>query len=83
MEKSTQRDIVRNYLLKGNSITPLEAFNLCNTMRLSAIIYELRHDEQLPILMAQPEAPEKPYAMYWIDKAYFANQGTQQDLFNK
>ncbi len=67
----TQRSIIRNYLLKGKSITPIEALNLCGCFRLSAIIYLLRHEEDLPIMMEQPEAHDgKPYARYWIDHAY-------------
>lgn len=66
----SQRNIIRNYLLKGNSITPIEALDLCGCFRLSAIIYLLRHEEELPILMEQPDT-KKPYARYWIDKTYF------------
>lgn len=71
----SQRAIIRDYLLKGNTITPIEALNLCGCFRLSAVIHRLRHDEGYPILMAQPEADNgKPYAKYWIDKAYFQQQ---------
>ena len=69
----TQRAIIRNYLLKGKSITQLEALNLCGCFRLSSIIHRLRHNEEIPILMDQPEASEgKPYARYWVDKSYFS-----------
>lgn len=68
----TQRNIVRQHLLEGKSITPVQALNLCGCFRLSAIIYRLRHDEGLPICMEQPEASNgKPYARYWIDPVYF------------
>lgn len=68
----TQRAAIRRHLLAGKSITPIEALNLCGCFRLSAVIYILRHDEGLPILMCQPEAGNgKPYAKYWIDSAYF------------
>ncbi len=71
----TQLSIIRSHLLEGKSITPIEALNLCGCFRLSAIIYTLRHDEDLPILMDQPEVQNrKPYARYWIDKAYFKNK---------
>ena len=73
--QDTQRSIIRTYLLAGKSITPLEALNLCGCFRLSAIIYTLRHEEDLPIMKEQPEAHDgKPYARYWIDKAYFAKK---------
>lgn len=34
---------VLEYLEKGNYITDAKAVKLCNSYRLSAIIYELRH----------------------------------------
>lgn len=71
----TQLAIIRNYLTSGKSITPIEALDLCGCFRLSAIIHKLRHNEGYPILMDQPEASDgKPYARYWIDKAYFSRQ---------
>ncbi|MBR1525062.1 MAG: hypothetical protein IJ640_00180 [Prevotella sp.] len=71
----TQRNIIRQYLLDGNTITPMEALHMCGCFRLSAVIFLLRHDEGLPILMDQPQASDgKPYARYWIDKAYFNRQ---------
>ena len=66
----TQLNIIRHYMMSGKSITPIEALNLCGCFRLSAIIHRLRHDEDIPIQMDQPEAPDKPYARYWIDKDY-------------
>ena len=71
----TQRSIIRNYLLKGKSITQQGAIDLCDCYRLSSIIHRLRHEDMIPILMDQPEASEgKPYARYWIDKEYFSRQ---------
>ncbi len=73
--QESQRSIIRTHLLNGKTITPIEALNLCGCFRLSAIIYLLRHEEDLPIMMSQPEAHEgKPYARYWIDRAYFHKQ---------
>lgn len=66
----TQRNIIRRYLLQGNTITPIEALNLCGCFRLGAIIYTLRHFEGIEIVKDQPEAPEKPYARYWIEKGW-------------
>ena len=71
--QDSQRSIIRTHLLAGKSITPIEALNLCGCFRLSAVIHILRHEEDLPILMEQPEAHEgKPYARYWIDHTYLA-----------
>ena len=82
MERTdTQRNIIRQYMLTGKSITPLEALNMCGCFRLSAVIYRLRNEDELPICMDRPEAEDgKPYARYWIDKAYFHNRDTQTSL---
>lgn len=42
MEKISKETRVLNYLKRYNNITPLEALKECGTMRLSAIIYNLR-----------------------------------------
>lgn len=47
--KATQIAAVRKHLESGKSITPLEAYDLCGTIRLGAIIYRLRHRENMPI----------------------------------
>lgn len=73
----TQRSIIRHYMMSGKSITQQGAINLCNCFRLSAIIYRLRHDEGITICMDQPEAPDKPYARYWIDKEWLAEHGKE------
>lgn len=41
--KPTQISIIKQHLLNGESITPLKAYDLCHTIRLSAIIFELRY----------------------------------------
>ena len=73
--QNTQLAIIREHLLNRNSITPIEALNMCGCFRLSAIIHKLRHQEGFPINMDQPQASDgKPYARYWIDKSYFSRQ---------
>lgn len=42
MEETTQTAIILAELEAGKTITTLEAFNLCGTLRLSSIIYKLR-----------------------------------------
>ena len=74
----SQLAIIRQHLLKGHTITPLEALALCGCLRLSAIIYRLRHDEMIPICKDQPEIEAgKPYARYWIDKAYLLSHNAE------
>ena len=41
-KKLTKEDKVLEYLKKFHNITPLEALNECGTMRLSAVIYNLK-----------------------------------------
>ena len=67
-EFPTQKSIVRQYLLDGNSITPLEALNLCGSLRLSAIVFKLR-EEGLPIVTEKIQvSPKKRVARYFIKK---------------
>ncbi|MBR1525307.1 MAG: hypothetical protein IJ640_01420 [Prevotella sp.] len=68
---TTQLEVIRNYMMDGKTITPIEALNLCGCFRLSAVIHTLRHKENIPIHMDQPQASDgKPYARYWRDKDY-------------
>lgn len=63
----TQKSIIRQHLLDGKSITPLEALHLCGSLRLSAIIFDLR-EEGLPIEMERLQvAPKKRVARYFIN----------------
>lgn len=61
--KQTQIAKVRAHLLKGYTLTPLEAYDLCGTIRLGAIIYTLRHVDNLPIKNLNPKGK---YAIYAI-----------------
>lgn len=69
-EFGTQKSIVRQHLLDGNSITPLDALRLCNSLRLSAIIFKLR-EEGLPIVTEKLQvSPRKRVAQYSLPKEY-------------
>ena len=69
-EFPTQKSVVRQYLLDGNSITPLEALRLCGSLRLSAIIFRLR-EEGIPIEMERLQvSPHKRVAQYFLPKDY-------------
>ena len=69
-EFPTQKSVVRQHLLDGNSITPLEALNLCGSLRLSAIIFKLR-EEGLPIVTEKIQvSPKKRVAQYSLPKEY-------------
>ena len=43
MDNNTKTKIVKDYLENGNVITDMKAVELCQSYRLSAIIYTLRH----------------------------------------
>lgn len=45
MAKETKEEKVLKYLEKYHSITPLEAYKYCGTMRLSAVIFNLKKQE--------------------------------------
>lgn len=43
MDMNTKTKIVKEWLENGNTITDMKAVELCQSYRLSAIIYTLRH----------------------------------------
>ena len=49
MSKITQKDLVIHWLMKGKTLTPLEALQNGMGMRLSAIIHTLRHEYEMNI----------------------------------
>ena len=64
MAKITKKQKVLEHLLKGLTLSPIEAFNRYKTMRLSAIIFDLKKDGY-PIA----NIGSKEYAIYEIEKA--------------
>lgn len=65
----SQRKNVKNWLLKGNSITPIEALQMFGAFRLSAIIYVLRYEYDMPIVTEMVYEPNgKRYAKYYLEK---------------
>lgn len=69
-EFGTQKANVRTWLLNGNTITPLEALNKFGSLRLSAIIFDLR-EEGLPIVTEKIQvSPRKRVANYYLPKDY-------------
>lgn len=66
VESATQKSMVRAWLLKGNHLTPLEALNRFGSLRLSAIIFDLR-EEGLKIETDKLQvSPRKRVADYYI-----------------
>lgn len=69
-EFGTQKANVRAWLLKGNAITQLEALRRFGSLRLSAIIFELR-EEGLPIITEKLQvSPRTRVANYYLPKDY-------------
>ena len=64
MVRITKKQKVLEHLLKGLTLSPIEAFNRYKTMRLSAIIFDLKKDGY-PIA----NIGSKEYAIYEIEKA--------------
>lgn len=50
MQVKSQNDMIKSYLLEGNSLTALEALVKFGCLRLSARIYDLRNRHGLPII---------------------------------
>lgn len=72
-EFASQKSMVRAWLLKGNTLTPLEGLKRFGTLRLSAIIFVLR-EEGLPIVTEKIQvAPRKRVAEYHLTKEYLAS----------
>lgn len=62
----TQRAKVAEYLKEGNTITARDAYKLCGTMRLSAIIHHLRYDRDMPIVDERIYEENTNYSKYWL-----------------
>ena len=65
----SQRKNVKNWLLKGNSITPIEALQMFGAFRLSAIIFVLKNEHDMNIkteIVYEPNG--KRYAKYYLEK---------------
>lgn len=65
---ASQKSQIKAWLLAGHSITQLEALKLFGSLRLSAIIFDLR-EEGLPIITEKLQvSPKKRVAKYYISK---------------
>lgn len=64
--KKTQRDLIKEHLLKGNDITPLDALTEFRCMRLAAVIFDLR--KTMNIESEIVKEGDMHYARYFIKK---------------
>lgn len=63
----TQRAKVREYLLEGETITSWKAIELFRCTRLSAVIFSLIHDYDMPVMSKMVyEDDGTRYAKYWL-----------------
>ncbi len=65
-KKKSQRDLIKEYLLNGNEITPLDALTLFKCMRLAAVIFDLR--KTIDIETEIVTDGDMHYAKYFIKK---------------
>ena len=64
--KTTQRDQIKQFLLQGNSLTPLEALSLFGAYRLAAHIEVLRSRGMLIVTTMNKDATGRSYARYHV-----------------
>lgn len=71
MKKTTQKQIILNYLLKGKGITQRKAITNWSIIRLSGIIYNLRN-EGIKIKSVRKDniLYSGTYVEYYIDKNF-------------
>lgn len=62
----TQRQAIKEWLEDGKTITAHEAYILCGTMRLSAIIHHLRYDRGMAIADERIYTDQTNFSKYWL-----------------
>lgn len=58
----SQQDEILEYLKTGKTLTPLEALNMFGTLRLSALIFNLKAEGHN--IQAETNKDGKPFAIY-------------------
>lgn len=64
MSERTQKERVKEYLMSGHTITPLEALRKFGAFRLSAIIYRLRGEGHHILMEKIPAGKNKRVGKY-------------------
>ena len=62
----TQRKAVKEWLESGKTITARDAYTLCGSMRLSAIIFHLKNERGMPIADKRIYEEGTNYSKYWL-----------------
>lgn len=77
----TQNQQILDYLMAGNTITPLEALERFGCFSLAARVYELKNTHGKPIQSKLIELPNgKRCAQYWLDRDYIAITGLKDQM---
>lgn len=77
----TQNQQILDYLMAGNTITPLEALERFGCFSLAARVYELKNTHGKPIQSKLIELPNgKRCAQYWLDRDYIASLKDQMGV---
>ena len=66
--------VIKEYLENGNTITDAKAVELCQSYRLSGIIYNLRHDYEMDIQDRWLESKNARYKEYYLVKKEEQNE---------
>jgi len=71
-KRESQKDVIRKALYAGRAITPKDAEEMCGSMRLAAIIHELRHKEGMNISTSEGTCKNRmggisTYAVYRLE----------------
>ena len=69
-KKMTKKDKVLMYLQTYSSITPMDAYELFQSMRLGAIIHDLRHQEPYYNIESKKEG-KAGYARYTLKSGVY------------
>ena len=73
----SQNKQIKAWLESGKSLTPLEAINLFNSLRLGARVFDLKNDYGMNIKTEMVEEYGKRYAKYSLEK------DEEQDMHEK
>lgn len=74
-KKPTKYNQVRAFLLMGNSISSIEAFDQFKVTRLSAIIHTMKHRDHIEIDSAtECSADGAHHSRYWVNREWLEKE---------
>lgn len=67
LNQSSKGRLIRQHLLSGKSLTQLEATLQFGYLRLGALVFDMRHNQNIPVVTELIEQPDgSKYAKYYI-----------------